>query len=69
MRDVWYICKKECCEEPCVVYIEGGGHSGGDRDIPCLLSTNELRMESWRVLTQKDIDEKEIRIIPMDGRR
>ena len=68
MRDMWYICSKSCCEEPCIAYIEGGGHTGTDRLMPCLLSRDELRLETWHPLMQKDIDEYEISLEPMDDK-
>lgn len=67
MRDLWLICESCCCEEPCLMYIEGGGQSCERQLKPCLTAAPEdIRLEWWRPLTQKDIEEYDLSIWGMD---
>ena len=68
LRDLWLICEKSCCEQPCLIYIEGGGQRCERQQKYCVLGDqSEKRLEWWRPLTQKDIEDYEIDIRPMDG--
>ena len=67
MRDLWLICERCCCEEPCLIFIGGGGQTCERQQKPCVThSPDKIRMEWWRPLTQKDIEDYEIDIRPMD---
>lgn len=52
MKSMWYICKRNCCEQPCVVYIAGGGLPAGDIRLSCMA---DYRGELYRPLTPEDV--------------
>ena len=66
MRDLWLICERCCCEEPCLIFIGGGGQTCDRQQRPCVTHPNELNMEWWRPLTQKDIEEYDLSMWGMD---
>ena len=67
MRDLWLICEKCCCEEPCLIYIEGGGQMCERQEKPCVLhSKDKIEFTWWRPLTEKDIEEFEMELKGMD---
>ena len=66
MRDLWLICERCCCEEPCLIFIGGGGQTCDRQQRPSVTHPNELNMEWWRPLTQKDIEEYDLSIWGMD---
>ena len=66
MRDLWLICDKCCCEEPCLIYIEGGGQSCERQQKPCVTRNDGDILEWWRPLTKADIKEYELFIEGMD---
>lgn len=66
MRDLWLICERCCCEEPCLIYIEGGGQRCERQQKPCVARSDGDILEWWRPLTEKDIEEFDLELKGMD---
>ena len=58
MRDLWLICERCCCEEPCLIFIGGGGQTCERQQKPCV-TRGDRTLEWWRPLTKEDIKEYE----------
>ena len=54
MRDLWLICERCCCEEPCLIFIGGGGQTCERQQKPCV-TRGDRTLEWWRPLTKEDI--------------
>ena len=67
MRDLWLICERCCCEEPCLIFIGGGGQTCERQQKPCVTQGNGItEMEWWRPLTKEDIKEYDLSMWGMD---
>ena len=65
MRDLWLICERCCCEEPCLIFIGGGGQTCERQKKPCV-THDDGAMEWWRPLTKDDIKEYNLSMWGMD---
>ena len=67
MRDLWLICERCCCEQACLIYIDGGGQRCERQEKPCVLhSKDNIEFTWWRPLTEKDIKEFYLELKGMD---
>ena len=67
MRDLWLICERCCCEEPCLIFIGGGGQTCERQQKPCATHPPDGKTsEWWRPLTEADIEEYNLSIWGMD---
>ena len=56
MRDLWLICERCCCEEPCLIFIGGGGQTCERQQRFCVTHNENAVLEWWRPLTKEDIE-------------